>query len=102
MSFFNQDISQGENQNPVDNNQEVNNNMPMDNNMPVDNNAPQEELEFNRKNRENFENLMQESSTQLDGYWDKNNPFVKLVLLILFGIIVAGVVYYLLAYLGSH
>ena len=112
MSFFNQDISQGGNQNleqnNLDNNQEMNNNMPadnnmpIDNNMPVDNNTPQGELEFNRKNREDYENLMQESSTQLDGYWDKNNPFVKLILLVLLGVIVAGVVYYVLAYMGSH
>ena len=35
------------------------------------------ELDINRKNREGYEQLMKESSTQLDGYWDINNPFVK-------------------------
>ena len=57
-----------------------------------------EELEFNKRKREDYENLMKESSTNLDGYWDKNNPFVKILLLILAGIIVFGVVYYALAY----
>ena len=98
MSFLNQDISQEENQNPVDGNVENN----VNNNINTVDNASQGELEFNKKNREDFENLMQESSTQLDGYWDKNNPFVKLILLVLFGIIIAGVVYYILAYMGSR
>ena len=61
-----------------------------------------QELEFNKKNREDFENLMSESSTSLDGYWDSNNPFVKVLLLILAVIIVAGVVYYIMAYAASH
>lgn len=60
----------------------------------------QEELEFNKKNREDFENLMADSSTNLDGYWDKNNPFVKLFLLILLVVIVLGAAYYILRYLG--
>ena len=59
-----------------------------------------EELEFNKRKREDYENLMKESSTNLDGYWDKNNPFVKLLLLILAGIVVFGVVYYALVYFG--
>lgn len=60
-----------------------------------------EELEINRKNREDYEKLMKESSTNLDGYWDKNNAFVKLFLLILALAIVAGVAYYVIMYLGS-
>ena len=27
------------------------------------------ELEFNKKNREDYEQLMKDSSTNLDGYW---------------------------------
>lgn len=54
-----------------------------------------EELDFNRENRENFENLMANSSTNLDGYWDKNNPFVKLILLVLFVFIVFGIIYFI-------
>lgn len=56
------------------------------------------ELEINKQKREEFENLMKDSSTQIEGYWDKNNLFVRLVLLILGIIIVLGVVYYALAY----
>ena len=54
-----------------------------------------EELNFNREKRENFENLMANSSTNLDGYWDKNNPFVKLILLVLFVFIVFGIIYFI-------
>ena len=59
------------------------------------------ELEINKKNREDYENLMEKSSTQLDGYWDKNNAFVRLLLLVLGIVIVLGVVYYITAYLGT-
>lgn len=48
------------------------------------------ELDINRKNREGYEQLMKESSTQLDGYWDINNPFVKVVLIGLLVIIAIG------------
>lgn len=61
----------------------------------------QEELEINKKNREDYENLMSESSTKLDGYWDSNNIFVKLLLFGLAAIIVIGVIYYVTAYLNK-
>lgn len=60
-----------------------------------------EELEFNKKNREEYEKLMEESSTKLDGYWDKNDPIVKIILLILAVIIVGGLLYYVLPNLGK-
>ena len=49
-----------------------------------------DELEVNRKNREDYEKLMEESSTNLDGYWDSNNIFVRIFLLILLAVIVVG------------
>ncbi len=67
-----------------------------------ENNENKEELEFNRKNRENYEQLMEESSTKLDGYWDKNNLFVKLLLLGLLVIIVVGSIIVFGAYFGSN
>ena len=48
------------------------------------------ELEVNKKNREDYEKLMKDSSTNLDGFWDSNNIFVKLILLVLLVIIVVG------------
>ena len=55
-----------------------------------ENNENKEELEFNRRNRENYEQLMEESSTKLDGYCDKDNWFVKILLFGLLAIIVIG------------
>ena len=60
-----------------------------------------EELDINKQHREDYEKLMEDSSTKLDGYWDKNNPFVKILLLILGVIIILGVIYYALPYLGK-
>ncbi len=60
-----------------------------------------QELEVNKQKREEYEQLMQDSSTQLNDYYDKKNPFVRLLLLVLGVIIILGVVYYGLVYLGK-
>ena len=59
-----------------------------------------EELQVNKDNREYFEDLMKKSSTQLDGYYDRNNPFIRLLLLVLSAVIIFGVVYYFRSYFG--
>jgi len=64
--------------------------------------SSQEELEFNKKNREDYENLMKESSTNLDGYWDKKNPFVQILLFLLGIVIILGIVYYVLLYMSNQ
>lgn len=56
------------------------------------------ELEVNKQKREEFEQLMKDSSTKTEDYWDKNNLFVRLLLLVLGIIIVLGVIYYALAF----
>ena len=61
-----------------------------------------QELDFNKKNRENYEKLMSDSSTQLDGYWDSTNPFVKVFLLGLLAFIVLGVIYYVMTFIGTR
>lgn len=61
-----------------------------------------EELEINRKNREAYEKLMEDSKTNLDSYYDKNNIYVKLILLLLFVFIICGLVYYILLYLRAR
>ena len=58
----------------------------------------QEEVDINKKNREDYEQLMKESSVNLDGYYDKKNPFVRILLLLLGVVIVGGVIYYALLY----
>ena len=56
------------------------------------------ELDFNRKNRETYEQLMKESSVKNVGYWNRNNPIVKFILLVLGLFIIGGVLYYLVLY----
>ncbi len=79
-------------------NEALNNNQNEMNNQMVNNN---QELEINRKNRVEYEELMKDSETKLDMYYDKNNVFVKLLLLGLFVFIVLGVAYYVLMYLAK-
>ena len=63
-------------------------------------NEDKDELEVNKKNREDFENLMQESSTKKDMYWDSNNPAVRIVLLIVGAIILVGSAYIIYKYIN--
>ena len=60
------------------------------------------ELEFNRRNREDYEQLMEESSTNLDSYWDKDNWFVKILLLGLLVVIVGGCIIVFGAYFAGN
>ena len=69
--------------------------------MNDENNNETQELEINKKNRENYEQLMKDSSTQLNGYWDSNNPFVKILLLGLSILIVVGAVAILVPYFAG-
>lgn len=75
--------------------------MALDTENNVDINRDTKELDFNKQKREDYEGLMKESSTQLDGYWDSRNPMVKILLLVLAVIIIAGSAYYIMTYLGS-
>lgn len=61
-----------------------------------------EELEFNKRNREDYEQLMEESSSKLDGYWDKDNLFVKFLLLGLLVVIVVGCIIVFSAYFAGN
>ena len=59
------------------------------------------ELDINRKNREGYEQLMRESSTKLDDYWDSNNPFVRALLLGLLIFIAIGAIIIIGSYIAS-
>lgn len=63
-------------------------------------NEEKDELEINKKNREDYENLMKESSSKKDMYWDSNNPFVKIFLLFVGAIIVVGSLYFIVKYIN--
>lgn len=66
-----------------------------------ENQPKEEELEFNKKNREDFENLMEKSSTNLDNYYDKKNPIVQIFLFVIGVFILIGIAYYVLLYLAN-
>ena len=61
-----------------------------------------EELEFNKINREQSEKIMKDSSVNLDDYWDIHNPVVIVVLCVLGIIILFGVIYYVALFLDSR
>ena len=63
-------------------------------------NEEKDELEINKKNREDYENLMKESSSKKDMYWDSNNPFVKLLLGLIGLIILVGSAYIIYKYIN--
>lgn len=58
------------------------------------------ELDFNKKNREDFEKLMDESSTNKENYWDINNPVVKGLLLLIGLVILVGAAYFIIKYIN--
>lgn len=64
----------------------------------MDQNNHEKELEVNKKNREDYEKLMKESSTNLDEFWDSKNILVKLILLFLLIVIVVGSVMIFVTY----
>lgn len=61
-------------------------------------NEEKPELDINKKNREDFEELMKESSTKKDMYWDSNNPAVRVILLIVGAIILVGSAYFIIRF----
>lgn len=67
----------------------------------MNNDEGKKELEVNRQKREDYEKLMKESSTNLDGYWDKNSIVVKIILFVLLAIIVVGSTIIILSYFTS-
>ena len=69
--------------------------------MDENQNTENQELEVNKQKREEYENLMEKSSINKDGYWDKNNPAVKLILGVLGLIIIFGVLYFLFTALSK-
>lgn len=52
-------------------------------------------LDINKKHEQEFNEIIENSTSKLDHYWDINDPFVRLILGILFGIGAIGSVYYI-------
>jgi hypothetical protein len=62
-------------------------------------NDENKEVDINKKNREDYEELIKESSTKKDMYWDKNDPAVKMILLFIGIIIIVGSAYFIIKYI---
>lgn len=92
MAFFNESI-------PNDNDKQ---NEAMNNSNNSENMFVTEEVDVNKKNREDYEKLIEESKTNLDSYYDKNNIFVKLLMLGLLVFIVIGVIYYIMLFMANR
>ncbi|MBR6949579.1 MAG: hypothetical protein IKH54_05265 [Bacilli bacterium] len=92
MAFFNEQI-------PNDNDKQ---NEAMNNSNNSENMFVTEEVDVNKKNREDYEKLIEESKTNLDSYYDKNNIFVKLLMLGLLVFIVIGVIYYIMLFMANR
>ena len=56
-------------------------------------------LNVNKKNELKFNEIIDNSRPTLDHYWDINDPFVRLILGILFGIGAIGSIYYIVIWI---
>ncbi|MBQ6539129.1 MAG: hypothetical protein IJL76_02505 [Bacilli bacterium] len=52
-----------------------------------------QEVEANKKNQEYYQKLMDESGSKKSDYYDKKDPLVRLILLVLAIIIIVGTVF---------
>ena len=52
-------------------------------------------LDINKKNELEFSEIVESNKPVYDHYWDINDPFVRLILGILFGIGAIGSIYYI-------
>ena len=70
----------------------------MNNNRFINNNNT--DMSNNQKNDIEYQKILENSRRKTDSYWDRNNIFVKLILLGLFVFIAVGVVYYISIWLS--
>ncbi len=85
-------------------NQDGNNNNNSTNNSTWSSNETSnfKELETNKKNSMEFEKVMNNAAKKYDSYFDRNNFFVKFILLCIFAFVVLGCLYYAILWFGSN
>ncbi|MBE6157897.1 MAG: hypothetical protein E7160_03795 [Firmicutes bacterium] len=54
------------------------------------------DIDVNRQNEDLYNNLIENSRRKTDDYWDRNNPVVKGLLIVLLIIGVVGFIYYVI------
>ncbi len=60
------------------------------------------ENEVNQRHEEEFQEVMDNASRKLDGYWDRDNLIVRIIMYCLFGFAVFGVIYYIFLWIFSN
>ena len=85
MNFINQDLLNDDQEEPV----EEKSNQAMDSSYSS---AP---IEVNNKNEKEFSNLMEHARKNYDNYWDKNNVFLRIFMLLLGLFIIGGTIYFI-------
>lgn len=99
MSFFNDDFFK-ELDKDIDVNEEEEKNNSSEKGFEDEYYQNDVNLDVNKRNQDTFNELMDNASYKTDAYWDMNNPVVKILLIILFIIIVAGVLYYIIGWIN--
>lgn len=56
------------------------------------------DLDVNQRNDIEFNRVMSNASVNYDSYWDKNNPFLRVLLIVLGVFIVVGILYFVFSY----
>lgn len=59
-------------------------------------------LETNKKNSEEFDRVMDNAAKNYDAYMDRNNIFVRIVLLCLLAFIILGSLYYAILWFTNN
>lgn len=56
------------------------------------------DIDVNKENEKLYEDLMNETKSKSDGYWDINSPVIKIILTVLLIIAVVGTIYYIIVW----
>lgn len=63
------------------------------------NSRPDYTVGENKKNLEEFDTIMDNASKKDDSYIDRNNPFMKIFMIIFWIVVVGGLAYYIVSWL---
>lgn len=57
------------------------------------------EVDVNKKNQDVYNHIVEHSQNKDNGYWDRNNLVIKVILTVLFVIALLGTIYYFIMWL---
>jgi hypothetical protein len=97
----------------TDENKEIDNNIEKEDELPFKSDNSNEwilddseessvENSVNKKNEEEFQEIMENASKKYDNYWDRDNMIIKTILYILFGISIIGSLFYVFWWIFSN